>query len=204
MLIVGINGSPKTDGNTALLLSRFLDRASMLGAQTVSFKADELLASLPAPYCTACSNPCRGNCYRGTALEAAFEQMANADGIVMASPVHFGTVSAQLKALFDHSRGLRGDHKLYNAVGAAISVGAARFGGQETTLRALHDIMLVHGMIIVGDGFRDADCGHFGIAAQKPALEDSQALARVEITVQRMLEVCEATQSIRKRSRATD
>ena len=43
-----------------------------------------------------------------------------------------------------------------------------RFGGQETTIKAIHDLMLVQGLIIVGDGHRDFDSGHQGACAQRP------------------------------------
>jgi len=36
-------------------------------------------------------------------------------------------------------------------------------------MKALHDIMLVHGMTIVGDGYVGDDCGHHGVCAQQPA-----------------------------------
>ena len=77
-------------------------------------------------------------------------------------------------------------------------MGSSRYGGQETTIKALHDIMLVHGMIIVGDGYFEKDCGHHGVCAQKPALADDNALNRAEILGKRMVEVCNATQSLRQ------
>jgi multimeric flavodoxin WrbA len=77
-------------------------------------------------------------------------------------------------------------------------VGGSRYGGQETTLRALHDIMLIHGMIVVGDGFADADCGHHGVCAHRPAVEDEAAHKRCDILARRVVEVCRATASLRQ------
>ena len=148
-------------------------------------------------FCTACSNPCKGLCYEGTEVAKAFELMKRADGLVFGSPCYFGTVSAQMKAFFDKSRGLRGQKALYNKVGGAVTVGASRYGGQETTARALHDIMLVHGMVIVGDGFVDDDCGHHGAFAKGPADQDENAIARAKILGKRLVEVCECTKSVR-------
>lgn len=198
MLIVGINGSPHKNDNTAFLLTRVMNQVLTMGARIATLQAQELLASQATPYCIACSNPCNGKCYRNTQLMDAFELITRADGLVLASPVFFGTVSAQLKGLFDKSRKLRQERGLYNTVGCGIAVGASRFGGQETTLRAIHDIMLVHGMIIVGDGYADADCGHHGTAAQRPAVEDTYALQRADLMARRLMEVCCSTRSIRQ------
>jgi len=82
-------------------------------------------------------------------------------------------------------------------VGGALAVGSARFGGQETTLRAIHDIMLCHGMTVVGDGFHDADCGHHGGCAQSPSSEDARGLDRAAILARRVYEVADATRLIR-------
>lgn len=197
MLIVGLNGSPNKKGNTKALLEKVLSKAQSLGADTMILEVPELLKSLKQPFCIACSNPCSGQCYKGTKVEEAFEHLKKADGIVFGSPVYFGTVSGQLKALFDKSRKLRGEKGLYNTVAAGVSVGASKYGGQETTMRALHDIMLVQGMIIVGDGYIEDDCGHHGVCAQKPGAEDGFALRRADILAKRLVEVCKATEPLR-------
>jgi multimeric flavodoxin WrbA len=51
------------------------------------------------------------------------------------------------------------DFKLKNKIGGAISVGGSRNGGQETTISSIHQFMLIHDMIIVGDG---APLAHYG------------------------------------------
>ena len=78
---------------------------------------------------------------------------------------------------------------------AAVSVGAARFGGQETTVKALHDMLLIQGMSIVGEGIGDADAGHQGVCAQKPAAEDSYALERAAILGRRLAQEVEKAAS---------
>ncbi|MCX7708568.1 MAG: flavodoxin family protein [Clostridia bacterium] len=198
MLIIGLNGSPNKNGNTKMLLNQVLEKASGLGSETRILEIDELLASSKHGFCKACSNPCSGVCYKGSKLEEAFELMKKADGLVFGSPVYFGSVSGQLKALFDKTRKLRVEKAFYNKVAAGVTVGTSRFGGQETTMKALHDIMLVHGMIIVADGFGEDDCGHHGVCAQRPADKDEFAIKRSEILAKRLVEVCKATEQLRK------
>jgi multimeric flavodoxin WrbA len=197
MLIIGLNGSPNKNGNTKVLLAKILGQAKSLGAETMILEVPELLKSAKQPFCIACSAPCSGQCFESTALGDAFELLAKADGVVFGSPVYFGSVSGQLKAFFDKTRKLRGEKSLYNKVGAGATVGNSKYGGQETTMKALHDIMLVQGMIIVGDGYGDDDCGHHGVCAQRPGGEDSFALKRAEILGKRLVEVCKATESLR-------
>lgn len=197
MLIIGLNGSPRADGNTAFLLNLALKKARTEGAKTELIHVAAILASQKNPFCRACASPCPGTCYHGSELERAYGQLAEADGIIFGSPVYFGTVSAQLKAFWDKTRKLRSDQALINTVGAAVTVGAARFGGQETTLKALFDMMLVQGMIIIGDGHRSGDAGHQGGCAQQPAVEDENAAKRVLLLARRMVEVARATTELR-------
>jgi len=190
MFIIGLNGSPNKNGNTRFLLEKVLETAEGLGAETLLLHAGELVNSAKHPFCIACSSPCNGSCFKGTKLEEAFELMKKADGIVFGSPVYFGTVSGQLKAFFDKTRMLRKEKGLYNTLAAGVTVGSSKYGGQETTMKALHDSMLIHGMIIVGDGYGENDCGHQGVSSQRPAREDENAILRAEILGKRMVEVC--------------
>lgn len=198
-LIVGINGSPHKKGNTVFLLKEALDTCKQMGADIHLLHCQQIMKDQKNPYCVACSSPCAGKCLEGKEISKAFALISQADGLIIGSPVYFGTVSAQLKSFWDKSRSLRAGKKLLNVVGGAITVGASRFGGQETTLRAIHDMMLVQGMIIVGDGFYEDDCGHMGGVAQRPAAEDNDAIRRCRILGKRIVEVAESTKGIRIR-----
>ncbi|ABO50975.1 NADPH-dependent FMN reductase [Desulforamulus reducens MI-1] len=201
MLILGLNGSPNTNGNTAFMLNKALEAAKELGADTKLIHVAEHVATADPLFCNACSNPCAGVCYQGTSLGDLLELIKTADGIILGSPVYFGTVAAPMKLLWDKSRALRKEKALVDVVGAAISVGASRFGGQELTLRSLQDIMLVHGMTLVGDGAFENDPGHHGACAQRPADGDPQAAERCRVLGRRVAEVALATASLRKRKK---
>lgn len=200
MLILAINGSPNKDGNTAYMLETALQEVRSLGAEGVLIHAAEVLRDVKVPFCIACSNPCEGKCYRGTALEEAFNLMQRADGIIVGSPVYFCTVSAQLKGFWDKTRKLRTAKVLVNKIGGALAVGGARFGGQETTLRAIHDMMLCQGLTVIGDGYSEDDAGHQGGCCQKPAREDQEGLKRTRVLARRVFQVAEATKGLRSGS----
>ncbi len=198
MLILGILGSPRRKGNTATLLDLSLEGAREEGMRTELLFVQELMEEQSFPFCKACSSPCSGRCYRGTSLEEAFRLMAQSDGIILASPVYFGTVSAQLKAFWDKTRRLREKKVLMNVVGGALSVGGSRFGGQETTLKALFDMMLIQGMLLAGEGHISTDAGHHGACGHQPVSEDENARLKAFSLGRRIGQVAGATYSLRK------
>ncbi|MGI6113298.1 MAG: flavodoxin family protein [Mahellales bacterium] len=197
MYILGLNGSPHEDGQSFYILNMMLQYMKEQGVHVEMVNVPQVLDTARHPFCKVCSNPCNGACYKGTQLEQVFDKMAAADGIIAASPVYFGSVSGQLKAFWDKTRKLRTEKALINTVGAVVTNGGAKYGGQETTIKAIHDMMLVQGMILVGDGYREADAGHQGVCGQRPAKEDEFAKKRAQIMAKRILEVCQATQGIR-------
>ena len=199
MNIVTLNGSPNKNGNTAFLLTQASDYLkNKYAVKITNIDVAAVMSKQKNPFCVVCSNPCSGLCYIDTELEEAFNIVAESDGVIIGSPVYFGTVSAQLKAFWDKSRKVRGEKKFLNLVGGAVTVGAARYGGQETTMKAIFDMMLVQGMIIVGDGQQNTDCGHQGVAAQRPVETDLNSLKRVEILAERIYEVAVAMKKLRK------
>lgn len=196
MKITLINGSPRDDKSTRRLLEEAEAALAERGVDTAWITPHESLAELQVPYCTHCTPACRGECWEGTAVEDDYRLLAEADGVIVGSPVYFGTVSAPLKGFWDMTRKLRSQQDLLYTVGGALSVGGGRYGGQETTLRAVHDMMLVQGMIIVGDSARKSP-GHMGAPAQAPARTDEHALERARSLAHAVVDVAEATQNLR-------
>lgn len=188
MVLIGLNGSPRAKGNCSFLLDLALQSAKEEGIEVKRFEVHELMLNQEKPYCDACSSPCNRSCFENTLLDEAFEEIKKAGGLILASPVYFGTVSAQLKAFWDKTRALRSEKALVGKVGGAIAVGATRFGGQETTLRTLHDMMLIHGMSIVAEGTVGTDAGHQGVCSTAPSREDEFAQKRAVILGKRLAE----------------
>lgn len=199
MFILGINGSPQKEGNTVRLLQQALEAAAAMGAETRLLHVVDALKGVAHPFCNNCTPLCEGACTRGNNLGEAYDILRKADGIIVGSPVYFGTVSAQLKAFWDKTRVLRKARALVNVVGGAVAVGGARFGGQETTLKAIHDMMLVQGLTVIGDGYIEDDAGHQGVCAQKPSADDRSGLARAAIMGRRVAELARATMELRRR-----
>ena len=83
-------------------------------------------------------------------------------GIIIGTPVYFGGMTAQCKALLDRCVVFRRNGWLLrDKVGGVLAVGGVRNGGQELTLQSVRAAMLCHDMICVSDG---KDSAHFGAA----------------------------------------
>ncbi|WP_031513349.1 flavodoxin family protein [Desulfofalx alkaliphila] len=201
MLIIALNGSPNKNGNTAFLLQEAMEVIRSQGAETKIFNLAEAVADAKHPFCICCSTPCSGVCYKGTMLEQMFNDLRQADGIICGSPVYFGTASAQMKAFWDKTRALRKDKALIDVVGASITSGSSRFGGQESAARAMHEIMLTHGMTVVGDGYYADDAGHQAACAQRPVSQDQEGIKRTRILAKRVVDLARATAEMRANNR---
>ncbi|OGF46165.1 MAG: hypothetical protein A2231_03225 [Candidatus Firestonebacteria bacterium RIFOXYA2_FULL_40_8] len=98
MLILGINGSPRKLGNTDILLEHALLGAKSAGAETNRINLGELKY---AP-CLSCDKQRKdGVCIVKDDMDKVYADIDKADGIIVASPVYFGSVSAQLKMMID-------------------------------------------------------------------------------------------------------
>lgn len=184
--IIAINGSPSTAGNTYFLLSELGKEIKKNGISFEIINLQEALQELRIPYCVCCSSPCNQSCYKGTKMDAVLQTCQEADGIIFGSPVYFGSMSAQLKCFFDKTRDARGKKAFLGKPCCAVSVGATKYGGQQSTLRSIQDCCMVLGFSIVTDADEEFGCGHFGLSAQKPACEDAYALSRIPVLAKRM------------------
>lgn len=96
-----ISSSPRKNGNSDLLCDQFRK-----GAIDAGHRAEKIfLAEKKIHYCTgcgACANATRP-CVQKDDVAEILEKMVEADVIVLATPVYFYTMCAQLKTLIDRS-----------------------------------------------------------------------------------------------------
>ncbi len=180
MKITGISGSPNAGGNNEKVIELALDIAKEKG-----FKTEKIfLSKLKVLPCDDCGTCRKGKvCPIDDDMADIYEKLEESDGIIASSPVYFGSVTAQIKALFDRSILLRRNGFLMKGkVGGAIAVGGSRNGGQEFTIQAIHSWMHIHGMIVVGD------MSHFGGIALKPVDSDDVGIKTVKDTMNLMCE----------------
>jgi len=182
VLVVGIAGSPRLNGNTAYAVQRALDVIAGEGLETEFIT----LADKNIGFCTGCY-ACRAThtCVIDDDMQPIYEALRRADGLVLGSPVYMGLVSAQLKAFMDRTVLFRlgGPFELSGKAGAGIACGAFRNGGQEQVLQSIHTFLLQHDMYVVSDG---QPFSHFGAAICGLAEQDELGLRTVDNMARRV------------------
>ena len=98
MKVLGILGSPRKDGNTDILLDKVLSVAKAAGAKTEKIRLGNMKFS-PCIECCGCDKT--GLCVLKDDLTPVYDKLKKADVIVVASPIFFGSLSAQTKAMID-------------------------------------------------------------------------------------------------------
>lgn len=100
---------------------------------------------------------------------ASVDALPDVVGVILGSPVYYGLPSAGLKAFIDASVTHHG--RLAGKVGGAFASSGGNHSGGETTVRAILDALLVHGMVVLGT----ASGNHYGPVARGPP--DAAAVA---------------------------
>ena len=101
--IVAIYGSPRRRGNTATLLAHAVKGAADAGAQVNEIILRDLKMS-PCLEIYACKK--EGKCAIKDDFHNVVDQILSADGLILASPIFFYTVSAHTKILMDRCQSL--------------------------------------------------------------------------------------------------
>ena len=98
MKVLGINGSPRKGGNTDILLDEALKGAESVGCSCEKITLNELDFSA----CQECeSPPDNGDCIVNDEMQDVYKKVDKADIIIVASPLFFGSLSAQTKMMID-------------------------------------------------------------------------------------------------------
>lgn len=143
MKVVGIFGSPRRGGNSDLLLEALLSEAEKHGASIKRIYVREMRIS-PCVECGSCETT--GRCAIEDDMQLVYEQLECADAIVIATPIFFYHVPAQLKCLIDRAQALWARRRISKAPndapkrrGYLIAVGATSgqrlFDGARLTIK---------------------------------------------------------------------
>jgi multimeric flavodoxin WrbA len=170
--IIGFNGSPRKDGNTAVLVKTVLNELASRGVDTEFVQ----LGGQAIHGCTACMK-CRENANSRCVIEddpvnECIEKIINADGIVIGSPTYFADLTPETKAFIDRvgfvSRG--SGNFLDKKLGAAVV--AVRRAGAMHVFDSINHFFLINNMIVPG-----ASYWNIGIGKQKGDVEkDSEGI----------------------------
>ena len=172
MKVVGINGSPRTGGNTHDMIKRVLEVLEKEGVETefIQLGGRDIRGCLA---CYKCFDNKDGKCaVNNDVFNEVFEKMSSADGIIIGSPTYFASVTAEIKALIDRSgfvsiaNGRLFRHK------AAAAVVALRRGGGVHAFDTINHLFQINQMFIVGSTY-----WNLGLGRNKgEVIEDKEAM----------------------------
>jgi len=159
MKVVGINGSPRKKGNTAILINYVMKELEQEGIETelVQLGGRKIRGCLSCYKCFAnkderCSND-------NDVLNEILVKMLEADGIILGSPTYFSSMTSEMKSLIDRcglvstANGGLFIHK----VGASLAV--ARRAGAVSTFDALNHFFLYNQMFVPGSRYWNVAIG---------------------------------------------
>jgi len=94
--VLGISGSPRIGGNTDILLDKVLEGAKSKGASVDKV----ILNKLKFAPCQECENMRDdGECTVQDDMQGLYKKIKDADVLILASPIFFGSLSAQTKMM---------------------------------------------------------------------------------------------------------
>ena len=174
MKVLMLNGSPRKDGNTAASLKEMeaIFAKEGIEVETVHVGALEIRGCLN---CGACSK--LGKCAIDDIVNEIAEKLKEADGMVVGTPVYYGSVNGTLMSILSRLFFSSAFDKTMK-VGAGVVI--ARRGGCSTTFDQLNKYFTISGMPVVSSQYWNSVHGLVpGDAAEDPeGLQTMRVLAR--------------------------
>lgn len=153
MKILAINGSPKAQGNTALLIKTVCEPLEAAGIETETIQ----IGGKPMRGCIACMKCWEnqdGKCVlKDDQLNDIVAKIEEADGLILGSPTYFADVTAEMKALIDRSGMVARANGNYLRRKVGAGVVAVRRGGSMHALQSLQNYFLISEMIVPGSSY---------------------------------------------------
>ena len=151
MKIVAINGSPRKNGNTALLLDAVRQEVEAAGVEFQAFQPGPNVH--PCMACYNCLDTGSLRCVRNDdGVNDIIAACIEADGILLASPVYHAGMSGSMKCVVDRlmlAAGC-GVNQLHHKVGGALCT-LRRSGGMETYQQLLGTMDAMEMIIVTSD-----------------------------------------------------
>nr|WP_295000880.1 flavodoxin family protein [uncultured Methanobrevibacter sp.] len=150
MKVFGICASPRKS-TTEYVLSKALEKLAKDNFETEMFSCHmkDLKTCMHCDYCLE-----NKKCIIQDDMAEVYENLQSADGIILATPVQSGSVSANLSIIMDRTRALEAiDYNLLRGkIGMSIAVGGDRTGGQDFAHLTNITYFMIHGIIPVSGG----------------------------------------------------
>ena len=159
MKVIAFNGSPRKNGNTAILTGYVLRELEAEGIETelVQFAGQSIRGCMACLKCQ--ENRDRRCIQKRDIVNDCIQKMIAADGIILGSPTYFADLTAEMKALIDRGGYVaRANGDLFRRkVGAAVV--AVRRAGSIHVLDSINHFFTINQMIIPGSSYWNLGIG---------------------------------------------
>lgn len=156
MKVIGINGSARKDGNTAIIIQTIFEKLQENEIETELIQLPDLHIEpcrlCDGEECLVCLK--KGSCiFTNDDFHIVYEKIKEADGLILGSPVYGADVTTKMKTFIDRLgiSSLGDPDVLRRKPGAAVA--AVRRAGGMTTVDTLNHFMLFREMLIVGSTY---------------------------------------------------
>lgn len=153
MKVLGINGSSRRDGNTAIAIRAVFRELESHGVETelVQLAGSHLHG---CKGCYTCAKTKDRQCViKDDFLNECLAKMVDADGIVLGSPTYFSDVTAEMKALIDRAGIVSRNNNDMLKYKAGAAVVAVRRGGATHAFDTMNHFLHMMQMFLVGASY---------------------------------------------------
>jgi multimeric flavodoxin WrbA len=177
MKVLMINGSPKANGNTALALQ---EMAAVFAAEGMEAEIVHV-GNKAIRGCIACRK-CfeKGKCVFDDLVNETAPKLAEADGLVLGSPVYYASANATLMAFV--TRLFYSTFNVNKTMKVGASVVVARRGGLSSTFDELNKYFTISGMPVASSQYWNSV--HGGAPGQ--AAEDAEGMQTMRTLARNM------------------
>jgi len=185
--VVVLLGSPRKNGNSAALADEIARAAQSAGAEVDSFFLHEMNIA-PCCACEGCHKPDSSGCVIDDDMSRVYAALRAADAFIIATPIYWFTVSAQIKTSLDRCYALVGGaNGLTPFAGKRVALAMA-YGGEDplssgavNAVRTFQDAFRFTGADIAGMVYgRASEPGE--IASNARLLEQARELGKTLVS----------------------
>lgn len=183
MKVIAFNGSPHKMGNTASALELAKEQFESAGIEFEIFH----VGTKPVAGCMGC-----GMCFKnkneeciikGDSVNEAIQKVKDADGVILASPVHYSGIAGNMKSFLDrlyYTCGANGN-MMRHKVGSSLV--AVRRSGGTATFDQLNHYLLISEMIVPASNYWNVIHG----AAPGEIKEDGEGMQILNVMCENMI-----------------
>lgn len=180
MKVLALNGSPRKNGNTAVLLEKVLSPLMEAGWETelVQIGGQKIHGCRG---CQKCLEKQDERCvFDDDILNGILEKMLAADAMILGTPCYFSDMSAEMKALVDRAGYVAfvNGGLFQGKIGAAVV--AAGSGGATHAFDSINHMFLMSRMLVPGSTFWNIGYGRDEkeVVSDERAMENMRHLGR--------------------------